>query len=397
MEKKVFRFISGGCFALFTLLYLIVAIKNRENYAFWSWLVPLSFIAVTVGVFTEKHIVTLIGAAVAATSALYSFLSFLTNVFIRIGLLRGQVFGTLFLLFMWFAAFSFLALAALMAIIPRLRKLGMVFAFISGGAYFLYFVLVLIVGSRGNRIMHLFFIAGAVLLGLAINQLSSGKAAAPVDPAVPRTAYNAPPQWQATPVGYAPQAAEPAYAAPQAPEPAYNAPPQWQAAPVGYAPQVPEPQTNRQSVQSTENWQPAPRAAAIPYDFSRIRVRYRCTNGHVFDGEEGMTACKTCGAPLPSGGFIQLYRMGNPIGAAVGMGVYIDDVPFGHIATKQSIRISVPYGPHKVHVTHTTTRKCNDPVFTVTPEMPYAWCKAHFSSGGFAITVEQAAPSEMPT
>ena len=146
--------------------------------------------------------------------------------------------------------------------------------------------------------------------------------------------------------------------------------------------------------------QPQPQTAAqprpVPFDFSRIPVRYRCQRGHVFDGKEGETLCRTCGAPLPTGGFIQLYRMGNMIGAAVGMGVYIDDIPCGHLANKQSIRISVPFGPHKVHVTHTTTRKCNDPVFTVTPEFPYAWCKAHSSSGGFRITVEQANPQDMP-
>ncbi len=147
--------------------------------------------------------------------------------------------------------------------------------------------------------------------------------------------------------------------------------------------------------------QPAQQAASglrpIPFDFSRIPIRYRCASGHVFDSKVPQTNCPTCGAPLPSGGLIQIYRMGNMIGAAVGMGVYIDDVPLGHLANKQSSRVSVPYGMHKVHVTHTTTRKCNDPVFTVTQEYPYVWCKAHFSKGGFAITVEQANPQDMPT
>lgn len=143
--------------------------------------------------------------------------------------------------------------------------------------------------------------------------------------------------------------------------------------------------------------QSAPGMRPIPFDFSRIPIRYRCSAGHVFDSKVPQTACPTCGAPLPSGGLIQLYRMGNMMGAAVGMGVYVDDAPLGHLANKQSIRISVPYGQHIVHVTHTTTRKCNDPVFTVSPEYPYVWCKAHFSKGGFAITVEQANPQDMPT
>ena len=145
--------------------------------------------------------------------------------------------------------------------------------------------------------------------------------------------------------------------------------------------------------------QPAPQidmARPFGFDFSHIPVRYRCQNGHVFDGADGQPACPTCGGALPRGGIIQLYRMGNMMGMAVGMGVYIDDVPCGHLANKQSIRISVPYGSHKVHVTHTATRACNDPVFTVSPQYPYVWCKAHFSAGGFRITVEQADPKDMP-
>ncbi|MBR3423996.1 MAG: zinc-ribbon domain-containing protein [Clostridia bacterium] len=160
-----------------------------------------------------------------------------------------------------------------------------------------------------------------------------------------------------------------------------------------------QPQTVPQQVpsQSGPAGQSVPGMKPIPFDFSRIPIRYRCAGGHVFDSKIVQRTCPTCGAPLPSGGFIQIYRMGNMIGAAVGMGIYIDDFPLGHLANKQSIRISVPYGQHKVHVTHTTTRKCNDPVFTVSPEYPYVWCKAHFSKGGFSITVEQANPQDMPT
>lgn len=139
-----------------------------------------------------------------------------------------------------------------------------------------------------------------------------------------------------------------------------------------------------------------PAAPQTAKDFSRITVRYLCPNRHVFDGSEHETVCRTCGAPLPKGGYIQMYRMGNYMGVAVGMGIYINDVPCGHIGNKQSLRINVPFGSHKVHVTHTTTRKCNDPVFTVTPEAPVVWCKAHFSKAGFAITVEPASPDTMP-
>ena len=131
--------------------------------------------------------------------------------------------------------------------------------------------------------------------------------------------------------------------------------------------------------------------------FSNVTIRYRCGCGNVFDGDDSTSTCPKCGAPLTKEGYIQMYRMGAFGGMAIGMGIYIDDIPCGHIANKQSLRIAVPYGSHKVHVTHTTTRNCNDPVFTVSPEYPYAWCKAHFSKAGFKIIVDPASPDEMPT
>lgn len=129
-----------------------------------------------------------------------------------------------------------------------------------------------------------------------------------------------------------------------------------------------------------------------------MKMRYRCPNGHVSDGDENVMFCASCGQPLagPGYGAIQLYRMGNFVGAAVGMGIYIDDMPYGHIGNRESIRIVLPFGPHKIHVTHTTTRACNDPMVMLTPEAPIAFMKAHFSAAGFKITVEFARPEEMP-
>lgn len=164
--------------------------------------------------------------------------------------------------------------------------------------------------------------------------------------------------------------------------------------PAANAPQYRAPQGQPQY---QPPYQAVPQPAAIPFDFSRIPVRYRCPNGHLFDSTDGQTVCRKCGAPLQTGGLIQLYRVGNMMGVAVGMGVYIDGLPYGYLANKQSIRLCVPYGAHKVHVTHTATRACNDPVFNVSPACPFVWCKAHFSSAGFSITVEQAPPESMPT
>ena len=137
--------------------------------------------------------------------------------------------------------------------------------------------------------------------------------------------------------------------------------------------------------------------APVAYNFSAIPVRYLCPNGHVIDGSEMQTACPKCGAPLPKGGYIQIYRMGNFSGMAVGMGIYLNDTPCGHLGNKQSIRLSVPFGMHKLHMTHTTTRFCNDPVFNITPENPYVFCKAHFAKAGFKINIDPATPDSMPT
>lgn len=129
-----------------------------------------------------------------------------------------------------------------------------------------------------------------------------------------------------------------------------------------------------------------------------MKMKFRCPQGHVFDGNEVTKFCDTCGSPLQleNCGAIQLYRMGNFMGCAVGMGIYIDEIPFGHIANKESVRLVLPFGAHKIHVTHTTTRACNDPIVMLTPEQPVAYMKAHFAAAGFKINVEFANPSEMP-
>lgn len=131
--------------------------------------------------------------------------------------------------------------------------------------------------------------------------------------------------------------------------------------------------------------------------FERIKARYRCPDGHVFDATAETTVCPTCGKSLSKGGWIHLYRMGNYVGCAIGMGIYINGEAYGLIGNKESLKISLPYGTYTVHVTHTATRKCNDPMITVTPTAPEAFFKAHFSRGGFAIEVESADKKDMPT
>ena len=64
--------------------------------------------------------------------------------------------------------------------------------------------------------------------------------------------------------------------------------------------------------------------------------------------------CKKCNNALilPEDGVIQIYRMGSPLGVAVGMSIYLNEIPLGHLANAESIKIPVTYGHYKLHMTH---------------------------------------------
>ncbi len=132
-----------------------------------------------------------------------------------------------------------------------------------------------------------------------------------------------------------------------------------------------------------------------------IPFRLKCPKcGEVMDVHEAQL-CKKCGTMLeiPTDGCIQLYRMGSPMGVAVGMGVYLNGIPYGHLANKQSIRIPLNAGSYTLHVTHTTIRRCNDPVFQIEAGSGILHCcKAHIKMGFVknSIVIETAPLSEMP-
>lgn len=128
------------------------------------------------------------------------------------------------------------------------------------------------------------------------------------------------------------------------------------------------------------------------------RFRVKCPAcGHVQD-INGSAPCK-CGAQLaPAGAQIKLYRMGSPIGIAIGFGVYIDNQPFGHIGNKETVVYSLPFGTHNIHVTAGASRRCTDMTVTLTPQAPLGCIKAHIKPGFLSNTVvlEPAAPQDMP-
>lgn len=131
-----------------------------------------------------------------------------------------------------------------------------------------------------------------------------------------------------------------------------------------------------------------------------MNYRVKCPNcGNVFDTAVP-ALCAKCGTPVDTAlpGMIEIYRMGNFIGSMVGYGIYLNDQPIGHIGDRETVFIPVPYGTYKLHMTCGMNRKCNDPVFEVTPQDPHICAKVHIKMGAFTnkLVVERAEPDSMP-
>lgn len=154
-----------------------------------------------------------------------------------------------------------------------------------------------------------------------------------------------------------------------------------------------------------ENAAPAPAAPAsapAPAPASIVpagkSIRYKCSCGTVLDTVEG-ASCSKCGKPMADDcGYYKLYRMGSPMGVAVGFGIYIDGEPYGHIGNKQTCWIRLPYGKHNVHIASGMNRRCTDMTFELSPEHPLECAKVHMKMGAFSNTfvIEPAQNSDVP-
>lgn len=129
-------------------------------------------------------------------------------------------------------------------------------------------------------------------------------------------------------------------------------------------------------------------------------LRFKCPSCETVSDLAENSVCPKCNQPLPAAneGFVQIYRMGSPIGIAAGYGTYINEKPYGYIANKESVRIPLPFGTYTFHFTCGMTRKCEDLTVTLSPENPEAFMKVHIVAGFWTnkIVAEAAAPSEMP-
>ncbi len=129
--------------------------------------------------------------------------------------------------------------------------------------------------------------------------------------------------------------------------------------------------------------------------------RFKCTSCGEVSDLPANSACPKCNTPHPVAdhGYVQIYRMGSPIGIAVGYGVYVNETPYGHLANKESVRVLLPYGTYKFHFTCGMTRKCEDVTVTISPEAPVAYVKAHIVPGFWTnkIVAELATAADMPS
>ena len=128
--------------------------------------------------------------------------------------------------------------------------------------------------------------------------------------------------------------------------------------------------------------------------------RVKCSKCGEIINLPGSGPCPKCGALLSvdAPASISLYRMGNMMGAATGFGLYVNEVPYGAIANRESLVLPLPYGSYKLHIVCGMNRKCNDPVVNLTPGDPHVCMKVHMKVGFIQNTfiLERVDPSTMP-
>ena len=129
-------------------------------------------------------------------------------------------------------------------------------------------------------------------------------------------------------------------------------------------------------------------------------IRIKCPHCGEVRNVAASGPCPKCGNPIVTEqpGAIMLYRMGNVMGSANGFSIYINEQPYGQIGNRELLRIPLPYGTYKIHIACGMNRKCNDPVFELSPNDPCICTKVHMKMGFISNTfiIERVAPNEMP-
>ena len=128
-------------------------------------------------------------------------------------------------------------------------------------------------------------------------------------------------------------------------------------------------------------------------------LRYKCKTCNKVEEYDSADFCPKCGNKfVNSEGMVQIYRMGSPLGVAVGYGIYINGEPYGHLGNTETTRIPLAYGTYNFHFTCGMTRKCKDVSITLSPEKPKAYIKARIKMGFWTNTIiaEEVSESDMP-
>ena len=114
--------------------------------------------------------------------------------------------------------------------------------------------------------------------------------------------------------------------------------------------------------------------------------------------------CRKCGKGiiLPEDGVIQVYRMGNLMGMALRMRMYLNEIHLGYLGNMESIRIPVPYGHYTFRMKNPEKgiRRCYTVgvEFDITPNNRFVYLKAHSIPGAInsTVVVEQVPADQMP-
>jgi len=135
-------------------------------------------------------------------------------------------------------------------------------------------------------------------------------------------------------------------------------------------------------------------------DIMAITTRLKCDKcGEVFD-MKGSNTCPKCkqAVNIPQDGGLRIYRKGNPAGAAVGYGVYLNQQPYGHVANCGDVMIPLALGKYTLTMTCGMTRNCTPLAFEITNENLFIFVKGSLKMGFWSntIMIEKVKESDMP-
>ena len=116
--------------------------------------------------------------------------------------------------------------------------------------------------------------------------------------------------------------------------------------------------------------------------------------------------CTRCGKAYAYGGQLLLYRMGNglPSAAIVPVAIYIDNVFYGEITNRESLRIMLSTGTHIIGLgarpgTRVNKMQSNQFQITVGPQannLAFKVSVVYRYMGPYGLELKQCAPEEVP-